>query len=127
MSFGRPLGLFTFLFSHKKSKIRNIANKIVFFNSTGQKIDASKLRKVFKKVLKKAGIEDFRFHDLRHTFATRIAQAGIDIYRIAKLLGHKDIRITQRYSHHCPDSLRSSVAVLDNGYKSATVVYNSTG
>jgi Phage integrase family len=47
------------------------------------------------------------------TFATRLAQAGIDLYMISKLLGHKDIKMTQRYSHHCPDSLRSGVEVLD--------------
>jgi len=43
----------------------------------------------------------------------RLAQAGIDLYQISKLLGHKDIKMTQRYSHHCPDSLRSGVEVLD--------------
>jgi integrase len=61
-------------------------------------------------------IADFHFHDLRHTFATRLAQAGIDLYKIAKLLGHKDIKMTQRYSHHCPDSLRGGVEVLDKNY-----------
>jgi integrase len=45
-------------------------------------------------------IEKLRFHDLRYTFATRLAQAGVDFYKIAKLLGHKDIRMTQRYSQH---------------------------
>ena len=54
----------------------------------------------------RAEIDDFTFHDLRHTFATRFAQAGVDLYKISKLLGHKDIKMTQRYSHHCPDSLR---------------------
>jgi integrase len=63
--------------------------------------------------LKRVGIEDFRFHDLRHTFATRLAQAGVDLYKIAKLLGHKDIKMTQRYSHHYPESLRDGVEVLD--------------
>jgi integrase len=64
-------------------------------------------------VMERAKIEDFRFHDLRHTFATRLAQAGVDIYKIAKLLGHKDIRMTQRYAHHYPESLRDGVEVLD--------------
>ncbi|KAA0249029.1 MAG: site-specific integrase [Candidatus Jettenia sp. AMX1] len=64
------------------------------------------------KVLQKAGIGNFHFYDLRHTFATRLAQKGIDIYTIAKLLGHKDIRMTQRYAHHCPESLRGAIQAL---------------
>ncbi|MBI5468016.1 MAG: tyrosine-type recombinase/integrase [Deltaproteobacteria bacterium] len=50
------------------------------------------------------------------------AQAGVDLYKIAKLLGHKDIKMTQRYSHHCPESLRDGVEVLD---KVATVLQQS--
>ena len=50
-------------------------------------------------------IPHVRFHDLRHTFATRLIQGGIDLYKVAKLLGHRDIRTTQRYAHHYPESL----------------------
>ena len=53
------------------------------------------------------------FHDIRHTFATRLVQKGIDIYKVSKLLGHKDIRMTQRYSQHCPESLRDGVEMLE--------------
>jgi integrase len=63
--------------------------------------------------LEKAGIEDFTFHDLRHTFATRLVQRGVDLYKVQRLLGHKTPSMTQRYAHHCPDSLRDGVAVLD--------------
>jgi len=45
-------------------------------------------------VLRKAGIENLWWHDLRHTFATRLAQADIELYKISKLLGHKDINMT---------------------------------
>lgn len=71
------------------------------------------LRVAYAKALEKAGIEEFRFHDLRHTFATRLVQAGVDLYRVQRLLGHKSIVVTMRYSHHFPESLRSSVEVLD--------------
>ncbi|NOR64405.1 MAG: tyrosine-type recombinase/integrase [Candidatus Scalindua sp.] len=37
----------------------------------------------------KGGVDNFRWHDLRHTFATRLAQCGVDLYKISKLLGHK--------------------------------------
>ena len=78
--------------------------------------------RAFYNIVDRAKIEDFRFHDLRHTFATRLAQAGVDLYKIAKLLGHKDIKMTQRYSHHCPESLRDGVEVLD---KVTTVLQQS--
>ncbi|HZV47251.1 MAG TPA: site-specific integrase, partial [Thermodesulfovibrionales bacterium] len=59
------------------------------------------------------GLEDVRFHDLRHTFATRLVQAGIDLYVVKELLGHKTITMTMRYAHHNPESLRHGVEVLD--------------
>ncbi len=59
--------------------------------------------------VREVGFDNFRLHDLRHTFAARLAQAGVDIFKISKLLGHKDIKMTQRYAHHCPDSLRDGV------------------
>jgi site-specific recombinase XerD len=63
---------------------------------------------------KKAKIEDFRFHDLRHTFATRLVQTGVDLYKVQRLLGHKLPSMTQRYAHHYQESLRDAVEVLDN-------------
>jgi len=108
-----PLNRRAFELLKGKTKVRNIKGDYVFASETGTKVDACNLRRGFYGALKRAGIIDFRFHDLRHTFATRLAQAGIDLYKIAKLLGHKDIKMTQRYSHHCPESLRDGVEVLD--------------
>ncbi len=96
----------------RKSNVRSFKNDLVFFNGNGTMIDRHNLRRAFNVATKKAGIADFRFHDLRHTFATRLVQRGIDIYKVSKLLGHKDVRMTQRYSHHCPDSLRDGVDIL---------------
>ena len=95
------------------ANLRPLKSKYVFSSSAGTRIERRNLLRDFYKARKKAKLENFRFHDLRHTFATRLVQAGIDIYTVSKLLGHKDIRMTQRYSHHCPESLRSSVEVLD--------------
>jgi len=83
-------------------------------------ISGSSARHAFDKVVEKAGLENFRFHDLRHTFATRLVQNGVDLYKVKELLGHKTIIMTMRYAHHYPESLRSSVEVLDNCYISAT-------
>ncbi len=110
-----PLNRFAFGVLNDKfeEKVRNIKD-LVFVSSVGTKINPSNLRREFYKVLKMAEIENFKFHDLRHTFASRLAQKGIDIYKIAKLLGHEDIRMTQRYAHHCPESLRVGVEILES-------------
>lgn len=51
---------------------------------------------------------------MRHTFATRLVQRGIDLYKVQRLLGHKTGTMTQRYAHHCPESLRDGVNVLEH-------------
>ena len=106
---------------NQRSKVKSFKNDLVFFNRNGKKIYANNLRKSFYSALRKVGIEDFRFHDLRHTFATRLAQAGVDLYKISKLLGHKDIKMTQRYAHHCPESLRDGVEMLEVDYNLTTI------
>jgi len=57
------------------------------------------LRKVWEAARKEAGITSMRFHDLRHTFATRMADAGMEMQELAKILGHTDISMTYRYYH----------------------------
>jgi len=61
----------------------------------------------------KARIESFRWHGLRHTFATRLSQADVDLYKIQKLGRWKEISMVSRYAHHYPESLRDGVEVLD--------------
>ena len=63
--------------------------------------------------LKKAKIEGFRFHDLRHTFGSRLGMGGVDIRTIQELMGHKDIKMTMRYSHPTPEHKKNAVKVLD--------------
>jgi integrase len=63
--------------------------------------------------LKAAKIRDFCFHDLRHTAATRMADAGADAFTLMRILGHSDIRMTTRYTHATDQSLRRAVANLD--------------
>ncbi len=106
---------------NQRSKVKSIKNDYVFFNANGEKIIPQVLRMSFYAVLRKAGVENAWLHDLRHTFATRLAQAGVDLYKISKLLGHKDIKMTQRYSHHCPDSLRDGVEILEVDYNLTTM------
>ena len=66
------------------------------------KEDGSRLGDIktgFTKALKRAGIDDFRFHDLRHTFASHLVMNGVDLSTVKELMGHKSIEMTMRYSH----------------------------
>ena len=56
-------------------------------------------KKIFQAALEKAGIKDFRIHDLRHTYASILINNGVSLYEVKELLGHRDISVTQRYSH----------------------------
>ncbi|HSL54169.1 MAG TPA: site-specific integrase, partial [Pyrinomonadaceae bacterium] len=67
------------------------------------------VKKAFVAACIDAGIEDFHFHDLRHTFATRLGDAGCNATTIARLLGHSNIQMSMWYTHASDDSLRSAV------------------
>ena len=69
------------------------------------------LPKYWEECRKKAGLEDVHWHDLRHTFASRLGMGGVDLYVVSQLLGHHDIKM--RYAHLSPDHLLSAVGVLD--------------
>ena len=71
------------------------------------------LNRSFKSACKKADIEGLRFHDLRHTAATRLVESGIPLHAVAKLLGHSTIKITERYSHP-EESVRKGADILAN-------------
>lgn len=86
---------------------------VVFVTGRGNVLKARYLIRTFTEVRDRAGLTDFRFHDLRHTFASRLVQKGIDLYKVQLLLGHKTGTMTQRYAHHCPESLRDGVKVLE--------------
>jgi integrase len=74
----------------------------------------------FEIALKAAKIESFRFHDLRHTFASRLAMAGVDMLEIAKLMRHKTLAMVQRYAHLSPEHLAGAVGRISTGTRTGT-------
>lgn len=74
---------------------------------------ASKVRKWLKEACKKEGVTNFRFHDLRHTCASRLVLKGVSLYEVQRILGHKNGEMTRRYAHLAPKNLENSLAVLD--------------
>lgn len=92
---------------------QKLQNDFVFTHPGIQMVNIYTLRTAFVTALEKVQMEDFRWHDLRHTFASRLAQAGVDSYAIQRLMGHKSFTTTQRYAHHYVESLRRGIAALD--------------
>jgi integrase len=84
----------------------------VFFNPETDK-PYQTLSAAFIKACEKAGIQDFRFHDLRHTFASILVMAGKDLTTVKELLGHKTLAMTLRYAHLAPSHKVQAVDALD--------------
>jgi integrase len=93
----------------------------VFCDSEGRRL--YDVRRSFASACRRAGIEAFRFHDLRHTFASQLVMNGISLKAVQELLGHADIKMTMRYSHLSQAHLQDAVAVLNrigNGHQMDT-------
>jgi len=65
------------------------------------------------RMVRRKGIKDFKFHDLRHTFASHLVMAGVDITTVKELLGHKTLTMTLRYAHLAPAHKLRAVEILD--------------
>jgi len=96
-----------------RAKVRHIRSSNVFYNGNGNRINARDLLRAFYSAIKKAKIAKLRFHDLRHTWTTRLIQAGADLHTVQKLGGWKTISMVMRYAHHHPESLRPGIEILD--------------
>ncbi len=89
---------------------KNPESPFIFCKKNGKPFH--NLRKSFFTALDKSDITNFTFHDLRHTFASQLVMSGTDINTVRELLGHKDIRMTLRYSHLSPSYKRRAVDIL---------------
>jgi len=85
----------------------------VFLNPDGGPYDSQRLLRQLHAVREKAGLREFGWHMLRHTFATHLAAKGAPIPAIQALLGHSTIVMTMRYAHVAPSTLRSAIDLLN--------------
>jgi integrase len=74
---------------------------LVFVGEDGGHLDGSALRRRYNRALERAGLRRLRFHDLRHTFGTRMI-AKADISRVQEWMGHADVQTTMKYLHYAP-------------------------
>lgn len=93
----------------QQNQLRSI---YVFCDAQGRRF--KEVKSSFQGACRRAGIKDFTFHDLRHTFASHLVMRGIGLRAVQELLGHADLKMTMRYAHLSKGHLREAVAVLDN-------------
>jgi integrase len=79
------------------ARVRRIDTVLVFPNKTGKRPVG--IREAWEYAVKRADVADFRFHDLRHTFASYLAMNGASLLEIAEVLGHKTLAMVKRYAH----------------------------
>lgn len=83
---------------------------LVFPSPHGGRLD--NINKAWGGITDAAALDDFRFHDLRHTFASKLVMAGVDLNTVRELLGHSDLAMTLRYSHLAPEHKAAAVELL---------------
>jgi site-specific recombinase XerD len=85
----------------------------VFLNTDGNRLQNA--RDWFEPVLEISKLKDYTWHCNRHTFASRLVMAGVDIRTVAELMGHATIQMTMRYAHLAPEHNQSAVDKLVTG------------
>ena len=101
---------------HKLSHNLPKKSEYVFPSPKGGKYRT--IKTAFNNALRKAGIEDFRFHDLRHTFASHLVMNDRSLDEVGELLAHSTTQTTKIYAHLSPEFKARSIAVLDEVYES---------
>lgn len=87
---------------------RHVTSPYVFCDQSGKRYKS--VKSGFKGACRKAGITNFRFHDVRHTFASWAVQGGMDLYRLSRILGHATTQMTAKYAHLATSDLHAAMA-----------------
>lgn len=98
----------------------------VFVNPETGKPYRRDLKRSFASACRRAGIHDFHFHDLRHTFASHLVMSGVDLTTVKELLGHKDIKMTLRYAHLAPAHKKQAVDLLGKKIQNSITIYHNS-
>lgn len=85
---------------------------LVFPSTEGADVPLVDIKTAWRALMKAAKISGFRFHDCRHTFASKLVQAGVDLAVVRDLLGHSSILMTEKYAHLRPDQAAEAVELL---------------
>lgn len=93
--------------------VSEVLEKLRSKNGQEELFQVKDVKRSFKTACRRAGIEDLRFHDLRHTFASRLVENGVDLITVRDLLGHSSVRITQRYTHSNEEQKKRAVCLLN--------------
>lgn len=93
-------------------RIKYPAAKVAFLSRVGTAYRS--FRTTFENAVRAVRIADFRFHDLRHTFASRLVMAGVDLPTVKEWMGHKDIKMTLRYTHLSSGHKQAAVRALEH-------------
>ena len=88
-----------------------LRSEYVFCKESGARFD--EISQAFEAACKRAGITDFTFHDLRHTFASHMIMSGTDLTTLSRILGHASVTMTMRYAHLSKGHLKEAVTKLD--------------
>lgn len=94
----------------KWKPLAHAVSPYVFAGESGEPIQC--MKKSFAAVLKAARIESYRWHDMRHTFASWLVQSGVDLNIVRELLGHASLTMTMRYAHLAPNNKLRAVSAL---------------
>jgi integrase len=95
-----------------QDQIADVTNRKYLFTNGKSGTMISEIKRAFTGAVRDAGLEDFRFHDLRHTFATRLAAAGVHPWTIRDLLGHSSTGMTEGYTHTSHETRRSAIEAM---------------
>src|SRR5262245_61897949 len=109
----------------KAVKMEILVGEAVFRTPQGRPY--RNFRTAFEHAVQKAGLEDFTFHDLRHTFASRLVMAGVDLPTVKELLGHKNIAMTLRYTHLSTDHKQRAVSALEQFGRKVPAIFTTVG
>lgn len=93
---------------------RKVTGPYVFCDDQGRPHTPYKLSMAFKRACTTAGVENLRWHDLRHDFATLMLRKTKNLVDVQHALGHKDSRMSLRYTHLLPDDLKEAFGAIDN-------------